>query len=220
VGRNKLWRFEINASRRNVIEEGKEIFSTIKGQWRPYFENTNDLVLELGCGRGEYTTGMAAEYPHRNFIGVDIKGARMWKGSTVAVENNLSNVAFLRIRMFQLLDFFEAGEVNEIWMTFPDPRMKDQDEKHRLTNVEHFKRYRQILKPGSIFRLKTDNYPLYEYTLEVLKNPELTISELVHTDDLYQNPGLLAEHHGIQTTYERKFLKEGSKINYLRFRLW
>jgi tRNA (guanine-N7-)-methyltransferase len=220
VGKNKLKRFKVNAERRNVIEPGKDIFLNIKGKWRDFFSNQNDLVLELGCGGGEYTTGMAAVYPHRNFVGVDIKGARIFKGSTVAIEKNLLNAAFLRIRMFQLHDFFEKEEVDEIWMTFPDPRMKEQHEKRRLTNLAHLKQYRAIMKPGAVFRLKTDCFPLYEYTLEVLKSPELKITDLIHTSDLYNDPVLLEEHHGIQTFYERIFLKEGSKINYLRFRIW
>ncbi len=218
MGKDKLIRFAVIAERRNVIEPGKEIFTTIKGKWREFFGNDNDIVVELGCGRGEYTTGMAAVFPDKNFIGIDIKGARIWKGSTVAFENNLNNAAFLRIRTYQLFDLFEEGEVNDVWMTFPDPRMKEKDEKQRMTNIRHLEIYKRLLSKGGTFRLKTDCFPLFEYTCEVIeKNPGLHISDIESTTDLY-NSSLLAEHYGIQTTYETRFLNEGFKINYLKFK--
>lgn len=218
MGKNKLARFAVNAQRRNVIEEGKEIFKTIKGNWKNFFGNENPLYLELACGRGEYTTGLAAVYPDRNFVGVDVKGARIWKGSTVAVENKLDNAAFLRIKMYLLPEFFAPGEVDGIWLTFPDPRPRDRDEKHRLTFINYLKMYKNILRKGGMFYFKTDNLGLFEYTLGVLAhNTELSIRDLVYTKDLY-NSEYMSEHHGIETTYERKFVKEGFKINYLRFR--
>jgi tRNA (guanine-N7-)-methyltransferase len=218
MGKNKLARFAVNAQRRNVIEEGKEIFGNIKGNWKAFFENNNPLYLELACGRGEYTTGLAAVYPERNFVGVDIKGARIWRGSTVAFENKLDNAAFLRIRMFQLLDFFEPGEVDGIWLTFPDPRPDERHEKHRLTYINYMKMYKTILAKEGMFYFKTDSLSLFDYTLEVLKDPELGVKDLVYTKDLY-NSEYMAEHHGIETTYERKFVEKGFKINYLKFRL-
>jgi tRNA (guanine-N7-)-methyltransferase len=219
MGKNKLARFAVNAERRNIVEPGKEIFNTIKGQWRSFFGNNNPLYLELACGRGEYTTGLAAVYPDINFVGVDIKGARIWRGSTVAEENKLHNAAFLRIKMYQLTEFFEQGEVDGIWLTFPDPRPRDRDEKHRLTYINCLRQYKTVLKPGGMFHFKTDNLGLFDYTLEVFnQHPELNISDLQYTKDLYNSP-FLAEHHGIQTTYERKFMKEGFLINYLKCKL-
>ncbi|MFN3404631.1 MAG: tRNA (guanosine(46)-N7)-methyltransferase TrmB [Cytophagaceae bacterium] len=215
MGRNKLQRFEHNAQCHNVIEPGKEIFNSIKGKWHEYFGNNNPIVLEIGCGRGEYTTGLAAVYPDKNFIGIDIKGARIWKGSTVAIENNLDNVAFLRIRIYQLLDFFDDGEVNEIWITFPDPRPKEGEEKHRLTYPANIEKYLKILGGKGKLHLKTDSSLLFDYTLEVLKSEfKHKMKDLIFTKDLYNSP-LLAQHFGIQTTYERMFMKVGFKINYL-----
>jgi tRNA (guanine-N7-)-methyltransferase len=218
MGKNKLARFAVNAQRSNVIEEGKDIFKTIKGNWKNFFGNENPLYLELACGRGEYTTGLAAVYPDRNFVGVDVKGARIWKGSTVAVENKLTNAAFLRIKMYLLPEFFAPGEVDGIWLTFPDPRPRDRDEKHRLTFINYLKMYKEILSKEGMFYFKTDNLGLFDYTLEVLaQNPELGIRDLVYTKDLYHSE-YMVEHHGIETTYERKFVKEGFKINYMKFR--
>jgi tRNA (guanine-N7-)-methyltransferase len=219
LGKNKLIRFAVNAERRNVIEEGKEIFTKIKGNWKDFFGNKNPLYLELACGRGEYTTGLAAVYPDRNYVGIDVKGARIWKGSSVAVENNLTNAAFLRIRMYILQDFFEPGEVDGIWLTFPDPRPKDRHEKNRLTYIKYLRVYKTILAKNGIFHFKTDNPELFDYTLSVLEEfgSELNVYDLVYTKDLY-NSELNAEHFGIETTYERMFVKKGFKINYLRFR--
>lgn len=218
MGRRKLERFKLNAQRRNVIEPGKEIFKSIRGNWRSFFENNNDIVLEIGCGRGEYTTGLARVFPNRNFVGIDIKGARIWKGSSVAVEEKLTNVAFLRTQIQNTEDFFAADEVNEIWITFPDPRPRERDERLRLTHPNFLKRYSNFLKNEGIINFKTDNLPLFEYTLEVLSSPEVCIKDLIFTKDLY-NSDLLEGHYGIQTTYEKKFLAQGYKINYLQFKL-
>jgi tRNA (guanine-N7-)-methyltransferase len=219
LGKNKLARFAVNAQRRNVIEPGKELFTTIKGNWRSFFGNNNPLYLELACGRGEYTTGMAAVYPQHNYVGVDVKGARIWKGSTVAVENKLDNAAFLRIKMYQIEDFFEPGEVDGIWLTFPDPRPRDRDEKHRLTYIKYLRVYRKLLAKDGMFFFKTDNAGLFDYTLEILEQykEELGIRDLEYTKDLYDSP-YLAEHHGIQTTYEKLFMKDGCPIKYMKFR--
>lgn len=216
MGRQKLARFAVNAARENVVEPGKEIFTKMKGNWRPYFKNENPIVLEVGCGRGEYTTGLAAVYPNKNFVGIDIKGARIWKGSSIAVENNLTNAAFLRVKIQNIGDFFDKAEVNEIWITFPDPRPKDKDERRRLTNPRFLNIYKEMLIPGGTVHFKTDNVALFDYTLEVLQN-EFKVKDLVYTKDLY-NSELQAEHYGIQTTYERKFLPVVKTINYLRFR--
>ncbi|MBO9700661.1 MAG: tRNA (guanosine(46)-N7)-methyltransferase TrmB [Sporocytophaga sp.] len=215
MGKNKLKRFAVNAQRRNVVEPGKEIFEKIKGNWNNFFDNENEIILELGCGRGEYTTGLASLFPQKNYIGVDIKGARIWKGSCVAEENNLTNAAFLRIRMYELENFFSEGEADEIWITFPDPRPVDKHEKHRLTYPRYIDSYLKILKPGGILHLKTDNLQLHEYTLAVMENYKDRIKSIIHTEDLYNSP-MLSDHYGIQTTYERRFLMENALINYLK----
>ncbi|MFN6943947.1 MAG: tRNA (guanosine(46)-N7)-methyltransferase TrmB [Cytophagaceae bacterium] len=227
MGRTKLARFEYNANSANVIEPGKEVFTNIKGNWRSFFGNEQPITLELGCGRGEYTTGLAKVFPQRNYIGVDVKGARIWKGSSVANENQLKNAAFLRAPILLIKDFFEKGEVDEIWITFPDPKPRDRDEKNRLSGPVFLSNYKEILSEGGIVHLKTDNKPLYDFTLENLLLADkgntcfpYYISELTYTDDLYNSP-LLEEHYGIETTYERKFRESvGNKINYLRFRLY
>ena len=218
MGRHKLIRFEVNAQRENVIEPGKEIFSEIKGNWRKYFKNENPIVLEVGCGRGEYTTGLSGIYKDKNFVGIDIKGARIWKGSTVAFQNNYHNAAFLRIKIQNLEDFFEKKEVNEIWITFPDPRPKDKDERRRLTCPRFLQIYKDLMVEGGMVHFKTDNPGLFEYTLEVLASGEFSIKDLVYTKDLYNDAELLKEHFGIQTTYEKKFLPVVKTINYMKFR--
>ncbi|WMJ74327.1 tRNA (guanosine(46)-N7)-methyltransferase TrmB [Cytophagaceae bacterium ABcell3] len=224
--RRKLARFEHNAKAANVIEPGKEIYNTIKGNWSKFFKNDNPIVLELGCGRGEYTTGLANRFPEKNFIGVDVKGCRIWKGSTVAIENNMHNVAFLRAQIRLIRDYFEKNEVEEIWVTFPDPKPRDRDEKNRLPGPEFLGIYKDILKEGGRVHLKTDCVPLFDFALEKLQLAgrgntmfPFYIKSLEFTHDLYSSE-LLKEQHGIQTTYEKKFLGEGLKINYLRFQLF
>jgi tRNA (guanine-N7-)-methyltransferase len=215
MSRKKLERFRANAESENVIEDGKDIFKTIKGKWRAFFGNEHELVLEVGCGRGEYTIGLASLYPGRNFIGMDIKGSRIWKGSTVAKQNNLKNAAFLRTLAQYLEEFFEQGELDEIWVTFPDPRPKDTHESLRLTNERYLNMYRSLLKKGGKLNFKTDNAELFQYTLDMLK-ARFKIRDLKFTTDVY-NSDLLNEELKIQTTYEKKFLAQGLKINYLSF---
>lgn len=217
MGRAKLKRFAVVAENRNVIEPGKDLFTAIRGNWHEYFGNQNEIVLELGCGRGEYSTGLAAINPDKNYVGIDLKGARLWKGSVVAVENHLNNVAFLRTQIQNIDSFFGDGEVSEIWITFPDPRPKDSDEKRRLTSPRYMALYRKIMKAGGIMNFKTDNLPLFEYTLEEVF-PNQNLADLEFTKDLYNSP-LLDLHHKIQTTFEKKYLNNGEKINYLRCRL-
>lgn len=217
MGRVKLIRFQVNSERRNVIEPGKEIFEKIRGHWNEFFHNNNLIVLELGCGRGEYTTGLAANFPDRNFVGVDIKGSRIWKGSTVAFENGLDNVAFLRTKIQNIEDFFAPGEIGEIWITFPDPRPKEKDARRRLTHPRFLAMYRRLMGSGGIINFKTDNLSLFEYTLSLIDDPACGIRLLECTRDLY-NSDLLDMHYGIQTTYEKKFLGSGIKINFLRMK--
>lgn len=215
--RNKLERFQQNEENPNVIQASKPLYQTIKGKWRKdFFKNERDIVLELACGRGEYTVGLAQVYPERNFVGVDIKGDRIWKGSQFATNNDLTNVGFLRTYIQNIEDFFAPGEVNDIWVVHPDPRPKDSDERRRLTNSRFLTMYKKLLKDDGWLHFKTDNAGLFEYTLEVLK--EWKIKDFVFTHDLYKEEKLLTQHHGIETRYELKFVAEGHKIHYLRFR--
>ena len=217
MGKNKLERFRINELRDNVIQPGKPLYENIKGRWNElYFKNNHDIVLELACGRGEYTTGLAALFPDKNFIGVDIKGARIWKGSTVAEENKLANAAFLRTRILELENFFSVGEVSEIRIVFPDPQPGKRNTRKRLTHPRFLDLYRRVMIPSGTVHLKTDNQALFEYTLEVLAEQRI-VPEIV-TDDLYRSD-YLHLHHGIQTAYERSFLQAGSTIKYIRFRI-
>ncbi|MCL6258804.1 tRNA (guanosine(46)-N7)-methyltransferase TrmB [Aquiflexum sp. TKW24L] len=217
MSRRKLERFKENEKSRNVIQPGKELFETIKGDWKSVqFENENPLVVELACGRGEFTVGLAREYPDSNFIGVDIKGSRIWKGSKIAISEGLLNVAFLRTQIQLLEKQFDAGEIAELWITFPDPFPREGDEKRRLTSPKFLKMYKPLLKKNGIIHFKTDNTGLFDYTLELIQNrPDCEI--LIHTHDFYTSQ-FRDEHHGIQTKYEKLFSEKGEKIKYLKFR--
>jgi len=215
--KRKQERFRIIEERSNVLEPTKEIYTKIKGRWQAdYFKNSNPLTLELACGRGEYTVGLASLFPDRNYIGVDIKGERIWKGSTVAVENNLTNVAFLRTQILTIENFFDAGEVDEVWITFPDPRPRKRDIKRRLTNPRFLEMYKKLVRPGGFIRLKTDNTNLFNYSLEEfqLRND---IIDLAFTHDVYASD-LRPECFDIKTRYEEAFASKGETIKYLRFR--
>lgn len=214
--KRKQERFRIIEARDNVIERTKDVYETIKGNWRStYFNNDNPITVELACGRGEYTVSLAKLFPEKNFIGVDIKGERIWKGSTLATEQNLTNVAFLRTPILLLENFFTPGELDEVWITFPDPRPRKRDIKRRLTSPRYMDIYKRLVKPGSYIRLKTDNTPLYEYSLEEAQN-RTDISDLQFTDDMY-NSVLRPECFDIKTRYEEHFAALGEKIKYLRF---
>lgn len=218
MGRRKLDKFRDNESSRNVIQPGKEIFDEIKGNWNSlFFKNRHPLVLELACGKGEYTIGLARLFPEWNVIGVDIKGSRIWRGSRTAESEGLTNAAFLRIQIQQLDQYFDDNEVDGIWITFPDPRPRDRDERRRLTHPRFLNMYRKILKPGGWIHLKTDNEGLFTYSLELLSSLNY-VDQLEYTRDLYQS-GMLSQHHGIQTTYEKRFIEENISIKYLRFQL-
>jgi tRNA (guanine-N7-)-methyltransferase len=216
MARKKLIRFQENSEKNNLLEPGKPLYETIKGNWnKTYFGNDHPIVVELACGRGEYTTGLAAQIPGRNFIGVDVKGDRLWKGAVIAETQELKNVAFLRTQIEQLDNFFAPGEICEIWITFPDPRPKDRDDRRRLTHAKFLELYKPLLAPGGLVHLKTDNVELFEYTLQVLK--EFGVKDLRSTNDVYHSE-LLSFHYGIKTRYEQKYASEGIKINYLQFR--
>jgi tRNA (guanine-N7-)-methyltransferase len=216
MGRSKLEKFQVIAERHNVIEAGKPLFETIKGNWAAHFGNDHDLVVEIGCGKGEYTIGMANLFPKKNFVGVDIKGSRIWKGSTLAEEGGLSNVAFLRNFVEKLDETFASGEISEIWVTFPDPRPRLGEVKKRLTSTRFLNLYESLVKPGGLIHFKTDDHDLFQFTLELLQSRQAT--DLQYTFDLYQSD---LQHHtlNIQTTYEKRFLAEGLTIKYLQYRV-
>ena len=215
--KSKLKRFEIIASRDNVLERGKDLYTKIKGNWNElYFKNDKPITIELACGRGEYSVGLANRFPERNFIGVDMKGDRLWKGSTLAIDQSLTNVGFLRTQILDLEAFFLPAEVDEIWLTFPDPRPKKRDVKRRLTSPRFMDLFKKLLKPGRYFRLKTDNTAFFDYTLEQL-NMRNDIEDLQVTRDLY-NSGLREECFDIKTRYEEMFSAKGETIKYLRFK--
>jgi len=216
MSRKKTLRFEENKLRNNIIEAGKPLYINAKGRWHAdYFHNNNPITLELACGRGEYTTGLAAIYPDRNFIGVDVKGDRLWRGSTAALAEGLANAAFLRTQVHLLEDFFVPHEVSEIWIVHPDPRPRKNDDKRRLTHPRFLEIYQRLLPPGGLVHLKTDSPLLFDYTLEILC--DFGVKDLVHTTDLYQSE-LLPLHHGIKTHYEEIFTGKGFTVNYLHFR--
>lgn len=187
-----------------------------KGQWKTlHFEHEHPLTLELACGRGEYTLDLARMYPNRNFIGVDVKGARIWKGARIALEESLNNVAFLRTRIEQIAFFFEPEEVDEIWITFPDPFLRNSKANRRLTAPNFIEAYRQILRKGGLVHLKTDEVNLYEYTLNVL-NEDQQVKILYQDDDIYSKELPFPE-LATKTYYEKMHLAKGKTIKYVRF---
>jgi tRNA (guanine-N7-)-methyltransferase len=216
MSRKKLVRFAQNKVNPNVVQAGKPIFDQIKGQWNAVqFSNDQPLIVELACGRGEFTLGLGRQYPNQNFIGVDIKGSRIWKGSSSATAEGIHTVAFLRTQIQQLQDFFAPGEISELWITFPDPFPRDGDEKRRLTSPKFLEMYKQLVKPGGLIHFKTDNTGLYEYTDLVLNDrPDCQIH--FNTADFYESE-LRDAHHGIKTRYEKIFSDKGEKIKYIQF---
>ncbi len=214
--KKKQERFRIIEQRTNVIEPSKPLYHTIKGNWHHFFGNNNPITVELACGRGEYTINLARLFPQRNYIGVDIKGERIWKGSTWAMEQGLTNAAFLRTHILTIENFFAPGEIDEIWLTFPDPRPRKRDIKRRLTSPRFMQFYRNLIKPGGYVRLKTDNTILFNYTLEELALRR-DIDDLAFTYNLYESD-LRPECFDIKTRYEEEFAAQGETIKYLRFR--
>jgi tRNA (guanine-N7-)-methyltransferase len=217
--KNKLKRFKENETFTNVFQPSREevLNKTLgkKGQWAQFFGNNNPIVLELGCGKGEYTVGLAKRYPNKNFIGIDIKGARFWRGAKTALEETLPNVAFIRTQIELVAHLFFSHEVSEIWITFPDPQIKYKRTKHRLTNPVFLERYKQILSPKGSVHLKTDSEYMHGYTLGLLQGMGLPIAYANH--DVYKNEGSPEEVLGIQTFYENQYLAVGKPITYLRF---
>lgn len=191
----------------------------LKGKWlETFFKNTNPIVLELGCGKGEYTVGLGEANPNKNFIGVDVKGNRIWTGAKYAIDHKLNNIGFLRTRIDFIDHCFEENEVDEIWITFPDPQPQKPRARKRLTNQRFLERYKKIIKPNGIIHLKTDSTSLYEYTLEVIEENKHKL--IWHTNDLYRNcPEDRKELINIKTYYENLFHGRGEDIKYISFRL-
>lgn len=214
MSKNKLEKFAQMATFRNVVQP--EITTNnfeYKGCWsRNFFHNNNPITLELGCGKGEYTVALSEIQPYRNFVGVDIKGARIWNGAKKALDNNIENAGFLRTRIDMIDNFFGANEVDEIWITFPDPQPKKQNK--RLTSAHFLNLYKKFLKDGGIINLKTDSRLLHYYTLELLKANNIV--PIAYTDNLY-NSDLLDSILCIKTFYENSFLQQGKNITYLKF---
>lgn len=220
--KNKLKRFKENETFNNVFQpsrvdlvEGKY---QLKGNWRQqFFKNANPLVLELGCGKGEYSVELAKKYPNKNFIGIDIKGARFWRGAKTAIENAIENVAFLRTQI-ELIEYaFAENEVDEIWITFPDPQIKYKRTKHRMTNSEFLKRYKKVLKPEGVVNLKTDSEFMHGYTLGLLHGEGHEVIYANH--NVYKQEGSPDEVTGIQTFYESQYLEQNKPITYIRFKI-
>ena len=220
--KNKLKRFRENETFHNVIQPTREALVdanfSLKGKWcSSFFKNNNPLVLELGCGKGEYTVGLAKRYPNKNFIGIDIKGARFWRGAKTAIEDHMPNVAFIRIQI-ELIEFiFAENEVDEIWITFPDPQIKYKRTKHRLTNAEFLQRYKNVLNNTGVVHLKTDSEFMHGYTLGLLHGLGHEVEYANH--DVYRQEGSPEEVTEIQTYYEETYLAKDKAITYIRFKI-
>ncbi|MDR1673320.1 MAG: tRNA (guanosine(46)-N7)-methyltransferase TrmB [Bacteroidales bacterium] len=218
MSKHKLQHFADMANYPNVIEPSfGEVFHTdfrTKGCWNNIFGNNHPIVLELGCGKGEYTVALARQYPDKNFIGIDIKGARMWVGATNALHQHLQNVVFLRTRIEFIRSCFAAGEVSEIWITFPDPQPQQSRANKRLTSARFLNAYREILRSDGFIHLKTDSQNLFEYTRNVAKFNGLPIASC--TDDLYRSD-IIGDIFSAQTHYEQLFIAKGFTIKYLKF---
>ena len=217
MGKNKLQKFHDLESYSNVFQYPfailKEKEFELKANWnKSYFKNDNPIVLELGCGKGEYTVGLGKLFPNKNFIGIDIKGARMWTGAKEALNKSLDNVAFLRTHVELIEHFFSPNEISEIWITFPDPQMRKVSK--RMISTRFIRLYQKILVPNGIIHLKTDSRFLYTYTREMAKLNDFQI--LVDTDDLYQS-NVANDILSIRTFYEKQWIERGLNIKYLKF---
>jgi len=220
VGKDKLIKFSEMEDFPNVLQPAfKEVFEkdyANKGKWSDYFGNNNPIILELGCGKGEYTTGMAEINPDYNYIGVDIKGSRIWTGAREALQNGLDNVLFIRTRIEFISSFFGKGEVREIWLTFPDPQLKKRRSKKRLTSARFLNSYRDFLMENGVINLKTDNASLFDYTRKLVNLNQLEIVR--ESDNLYAGKDI-GEILEIKTFYEQHYLEEQLNIHFLAFRL-
>ncbi len=221
MGKGKLRKWAEMKSFQNVVEpELKEVLEKdfeLKGKWaESFFKNQKSVSLELGCGKGEYTLGLADFYPDRNFLGLDIKGSRIWRGAKTAINNDFTNVGFLRTRIELISSFFAGDEIEEIWITFPDPQLKKGRGSKRLTSSGFLNSYRTFLKPEGLVHLKTDSQELFEYTKALLIENNMEV--IWATNDLYKE-ALPEKILSLKTYYEMKFLEEGKKITYLSFKL-
>jgi len=220
--KNKLKRFRENDTFSNVVQPERAALLNdqfpFKGNWnQEFFKTDRPIVLELGCGKGEYTVELAKAFPEKNFLGVDIKGARFWRGAKTALEENLTNVGFLRTQI-ELIEYaFAKAEIEEIWITFPDPQIKYKRTKHRLTNTEFLQKYKHILKSDGLINLKTDSEFMHGYTLGLLHGEGHEILHAHH--DVYKNEYSPKEVTQIQTFYEKQYLGQGKPITYIKFRV-
>ncbi len=216
--RRKKYRYACNEENPFLVEAGKEIYENIKGKRHSdFFKNNNPITLELACGRGEYSTGFWPQFPERNFIGVDIRGDRIFHGLQKVDEQKLTNVGFLRAQIVHLDKYIAENEVAEIRVVQPDPRPRDGDEKRRLTSKRFLELYKKILQPGGIFNLKTDHTGFFEYSLESLQANWFEILE--QTTDLHNDPELLAQHYWVITRYEQMAIDKWETIKYLKARV-
>lgn len=212
MGQKKLIRFAEIATFPNVLQYPKDI----KGKWQDHFGNSNPIVLELACGKGEYAVGLGRMYPAKNFIGVDLKGNRIWVGAKTSLNEHLVNVAFLRTQIDQLGNYFNKDEVSEIWITFPDPQLRQSRAKKRLTHPKFLRIYQQILRPGGVIHLKTDSPDLYHFTLQVAELYQLNIVEM--NDDVYASMNV-SDELKIKTHYEQLDIAGSNRVHYLKFSL-
>jgi len=223
LAKRKLQRFAENATFNHFFQPEWEELSagfSLRGKWNDdFFKNDNPIIIEMGCGKGEYTVDLSDKYPERNFIGIDKKGARMWRGAKISNEEDRPNVAFVRIRAENIGMVFGPDEIDEIWITFPEPQPNSPRHSKRFTSPEFIERYRKVLKPGGTIHLKTDNDMFYNYTLDVIKEDGHHL--IYNNSDLYANPGdpEVKDVIDVQTHYEKIWLEQGLTIKYLRFRL-
>ncbi len=220
--KNKLQRFKENETFSNVIQPKREEIVDgnfpLKGKWgSEFFKNNQPIVLELGCGKGEYCIGLSKMFPDKNFLGIDIKGARFWRGAKTALEEGKENIGFLRTQIELVDQIFAENEIDEIWITFPDPQIKYKRTKHRLTNSEFLQKYKKILKPEGQVHLKTDSEFMHGYTLGLLHGEGHEIIDANH--NVYKNEYSPKEVVNIQTFYEKQYLEENKKITYINFRI-
>lgn len=221
MAKKKLQKFAENETFSNLLQlTNEEVWRKdhpIKGQWNStFFNNSNPIVLELGCGKGEYTINLSKMYPNKNFIGVDIKGARLWKGAKEASINSMANVAFVRTHIENIASFFAKNEVSEIWITFPDPQPRISKAKKRLTSSNFLSRYQQFAKQNATVHLKTDSQQLHEYTKALVQQNDLKFH--ICTNNLYGS-GIADDILSIRTFYESMFLEQGMPITYIKFEL-
>ena len=217
--KNKQKRFNENLKFSNLFQPNRDDLISnsfeLKGKWNSFFKNDNPIVLELGCGKGEYTTELAKSNADKNYIGIDIKGARIWKGAKDSIQNKLNNVCFIRTQIELIDKIFDENEISEIWITFPDPQLKIQRKKHRLTNSNFMSLYKKILKSNGKINLKTDSEFLHGYTLGLIEG--MGIDPIFSNHDIYSNNNAPVEALKIKTFYEKKFIKS-KKITFLKFK--